>query len=215
VNLSAHNLCKTYNGQKVLRDCSLSVAEGECVLLRGPSGAGKSTLLRILALLEQADSGSVFHGERHWDASQKLPGSPYPFLTVVFQQLFLWPNLTMGQNLSIVLTHRPNGDPTGRWMETLERLGIAELLQRLPHECSLGEQQRLAIARCLLSDARFLLLDEPSSALDKANRGILVEELNAATSLGRGIFLVTHDERGFDSIAGQVLELEDGKLRPL
>ena len=169
--LSGQSIYKSYGKQEALHDCSLSVAAGQCVLLRGPSGAGKSTLLRILALLEQGNSGSVFHGTKQWDVGRKPAGSPYPFLTVVFQQLFLWPNLTLGQNLSIVLTGRLNAAPPTRWMEMLERLSIAELLQRLPHECSLGERQRLAIARALLSEARFLLLDEPSSALDRANRG--------------------------------------------
>jgi ABC-type sugar transport system ATPase subunit len=213
VILSGQNICKSYGGQKILFDCSLNVTAGQCVLLRGPSGAGKSTLLRILALLEQGDSGNVFHGEKRWEVSQRPTGSPYPFLTVVFQQLFLWPNLTLGQNLSLVLTHRPNSAPTRRWMEMLERFRIADLLPRLPHECSLGERQRLAIARSILSDARFLLLDEPSSALDKANRGILVEELKTATARDRGVLLITHDDHGYDTIADQSFELENGRLR--
>ena len=210
--LSAENIRKSYGSEQVLRDCSLEVQSGECLLLRGPSGAGKSTLLRTLALLEPADSGTVIHGDRRFDVAQKHLDSPYPFLTVVFQQLFLWPNLTMGQNLSIVLTHRPNAALPSAALEMLERLSIARLLHQRPHECSLGQRQRLALARAFLSGAQFLLLDEPSSALDRANLGILVQELKAAVLQGRGILLVTHDDRGFDSVAHRALELEDGRL---
>lgn len=212
MTLSAENVCKTYGKRSVLEDCSLSVCAGQCVLLRGPSGGGKSTFLRILALLESADSGFVSHDERRWEVSSPQAASPYPFLTVVFQQLFLWPNLTMEQNLSIVLKHHPNLPLSLQEKETLERLSIGNLLARRPHECSLGERQRLAIARSLLSEARFLLFDEPTSALDRVNRGIFVQELTTALASNRGVLLVTHDDQGFARIADQSFELENGRL---
>jgi ABC-type lipoprotein export system ATPase subunit len=188
---------------------------GQCSLIRGPSGGGKSTFLRILALLEPANSGRVTHGDRSWNVNSVQKDSPYPFLTLVFQQLFLWPNLSLGQNLSIVLAGRPN-DPLPRAaLGLLERLSIAHLLDRFPHECSLGERQRVAIARSLLSPTQFLLLDEPSSALDQANLRILVEELKAATAKDRGVLIVTHDERGYNGIVDQSFELENGRLREL
>ena len=190
----------------------MSVSSGQCVLLRGPSGGGKSTLLRILALLEPADSGYVCHDERRWEANLVAEASAYPFLTVVFQQLFLWPNLTMAQNLSMVLKHHPDAPLPPIAIETLERLTIETLLDRYPHECSLGERQRLALTRSLLSEAHFLLLDEPSSALDRVNRGILVQELIAARARNRGVLLVTHDDHGFDEIADESFELENGRL---
>jgi ABC-type sugar transport system ATPase subunit len=213
--LSAEKICKRYGEREILKDVSLKVRAGQCVLLRGPSGGGKSTLLRILALLEPADSGYVLHDERRWEASVPLSKvSSYPFLTVVFQQLFLWPNLTMAQNLSIVLGHHPNAPLPPIAIEMLERFTIAHLLARRPHECSLGERQRLALARSLLSDALFLLLDEPSSALDRANRSILIQELTTATVANRGVLLITHDDHGFDEIADQSFELENGRLEP-
>jgi len=215
VILSGQNIYKSYSGRPTLRNCSLSVASGQCLILRGPSGGGKSTLLRILALLEQADSGSVLHDDRRWEATQKHEVSPYPFLTMVFQQLFLWPNLTMAQNLSIVLTNHPKSPLSKTAMEMLERFSITGLLDRRPHECSLGERQRLAVARSLLSDARFLLLDEPSSALDTTNREVLIRELKGAMSRDRGVFLVTHDERGYNAIADECFELEDGQIQKL
>jgi ABC-type sugar transport system ATPase subunit len=215
VILSAESVSKSYGEHEVLRDFSLSVKAGECVVVRGPSGGGKSTLLRILALLEAADRGRVVHGERSWDVSRLQEVSAYPFLTLVFQQLFLWPNLTIGQNMSIVLAHRPNHPLPRGVMELLERLTISDLLGRRPHECSLGQRQRLAIARALLSDARFLLLDEPSSALDRANQNILLQELKVALDHDRGVLLITHDDHGYDQIADQSFELENGQLSRL
>jgi ABC-type lipoprotein export system ATPase subunit len=196
----------------LLSDCSLTVEEGEALTIRGVSGGGKSTLLRILARLEAADGGVVVHGNDRFDASTLDDSPPYPFLTLVFQQLFLWPNLTMAENLSLVLYGTRHVQFTSKEEDLLCRMGVDGLMLHRPHECSLGQQQRVAVARALLSNARFLLLDEPSSALDRANRMILAEELAAAKSAGRGIVIVTHDERDFDQIADHRLNLENGRL---
>ena len=97
----------------------------------------------------------------------------------------------------------------------LDRLDVGGLLAHLPHECSLGQNQRVAIARALLTPTRFLLLDEPSSALDRSSQKKVLVELAAAKQARRGLVIVTHDERSFDSLADQRLLLEDGRLRPL
>jgi ABC-type sugar transport system ATPase subunit len=215
VILAADHVSKKYGNQQVLRDCSLTVDSGQCVVLKGPSGGGKSTLLKILALLEPADDGIVIHDDLRWAPGVGTVRSPYPFLTVVFQQLFLWPNLKMAENLSIVLTAHPRRSLPRTAMELLKRLEVDKLMDRYPHECSLGQRQRIAIARAILSDARFLLLDEPSSALDRTNREVLIAELKSVLASDRGVLLITHDERGYDELASQSFELENGHLRPL
>jgi ABC-type sugar transport system ATPase subunit len=213
MSLRAEGLVKRYGKQTILDDCSLTVNAGGCLLLRGPSGSGKSTLLRTLAFLENADSGAVVHGEQRWPA-QELPAdiSPYPFLTVVFQQLFLWPNLTISQNVSLVLQQKLNVPMNDSATQIFDRFRIRGLIQRLPHECSLGERQRIALARAFLSKAQFLLLDEPSSALDSTNRETLVELLREAKLAHRGLLLITHDDTTFDSLADDCLVLENGHL---
>jgi ABC-type sugar transport system ATPase subunit len=214
MRIAAERVCKRYE-TIVLDDCSLAVEAGGCLIIRGPSGGGKSTLLRILALLEPADSGAVVHGEQSWQPSEIGAIDPYPLLTLVFQQLFLWPHLTIAQNFSLVLSHRNDGVVSAECQALLDRLDIGHLLARRPHECSLGQRQRVAISRALLSPVRFLLLDEPSSALDRTSQQQVVAELAAAKRGGRGLVVVTHDERAFDQLADERLLLEGGRLRAL
>ena len=103
--LSAQNVNKRYGKRVVLR--LLNHDKYRAMLAdSGTERRRKVDIVRFLALLEQADSGKVIHGDRNWDASRLIKTSAYPFLTLVFQQLFLWPNLTMGENISIALTRQ-------------------------------------------------------------------------------------------------------------
>lgn len=213
MTLACLSINKSYSID-VLRDCSLSVAAGECVHLSGPSGGGKSTLLRVLALVEAAQSGTVVHGDRRYDVSNSYRGPIHPFLTLVFQQLFLWPNLTMQANLALPLYGDPRATLDQRAFELLQRFDIAHVLASRPHECSLGQRQRLALARAILADTSFLLLDEPTSALDRANAAILVAELQLSKRRGQGIVVVSHDEALFADIADRWFVVENGLLVP-
>lgn len=215
--LACFNVSKRYGAIEVLHDCSLSVSPGSCVLVRGPSGGGKSTLLRILALLEPANAGRVVHGgeEFHFLPAKGRPlraSAPFPFLTLVFQQLFLWPHMTMRENIAIVLSGDRHASLTADATDLLARFEVEQTLDRKPHECSLGQRQRVAIARAILTPTSFLLLDEPSSALDKASKVTVIEELAKAKAGGRGLLVVTHDERDFDELADACYELENGVL---
>jgi ABC-type lipoprotein export system ATPase subunit len=212
--LSGEGISKKYS-LEVLNHCSLSVRAGQCVIVSGPSGGGKSTLLRIMALLETADSGTVCHDQRRYDSTREHRGPIYPFLTLVFQRLFLWPNLTMADNLSLVLEGHVGAQPSEQALGLLERLAIREILPRYPHECSVGQQQRLALSRAILSDARFLLLDEPTSALDRVSSKLLAAELAREKATGRGFLIVSHDETTFKDLADERYLLEHGTLTSL
>jgi ABC-type sugar transport system ATPase subunit len=212
MRLSCTALHKRYGNNHVLNDCSFSVGLGECAVIRGPSGGGKSTLLRVLALAEHAEHGEVLYGDTiyaaNWGKDQSPPEhAAYPFLTMVFQQLFLWPNLSVSENLGIVL-----GPLADAAIALLDRLGVAHLLNSFPHECSLGQRQRVVVARAILSPASFLLLDEPTSALDRDNREILATELKSALQSDRGLVIVSHDERDFKTLASEIYEMQNGVL---
>ena len=134
---------------------------------------------------------------------------------MVFQQIYLWPNLTVGENISIVVDRQRRRAVSPEARVLLERLHVAETLDKRPAQCSLGQRQRVAVARAVLSGARFLLLDEPTSALDRRNRADMVDVLAEVKKDGRGLLVVSHDERDFEAIADCAFELDDGVLTAL
>ena len=217
MRLGCHSLAKGFRGRAVLKRCSVEVRAGECVIVRGRSGGGKSTLLRCLSLLIAPDAGVVFHGDvqHEFPSTSNNGASVYPLLTVVFQQIYLWPNLTIGENISIVVDRqrRRSVSPAARVL--LDRLHVAETIDKRPAQCSLGQRQRVAVARAVLSGATFLLLDEPTSALDRRNRADMVEVLAEVKKAQRGLLVVSHDERDFESIADWAFELDEGVLTAL
>jgi ABC-type lipoprotein export system ATPase subunit len=136
-------------------------------------------------------------------------------LTVVFQQLYLWPNLTIAENISLVTQRNRYAPLTEIELAMLDRLNISEIAAKHPHHCSLGQRQRATVARALLTQARFLLMDEPTSALDRHNRTVMAAALSEARATGRGFLIISHDERDFESVATSTFELDGGVLRPL
>ena len=168
--------------RNIIESLDLAVAEGEIVVVVGGSGRGKTTLLHALAGLNQPTSGEVV-----------VESSG-----LVFQQPLLLPWLTVRQNVRLGLRFKANRaqrrDSDVAVDRLLQRLGIAELANRLPAELSGGQAQRVAIARTIVTQPRLLLLDEPFSALDAATRaGLQSWLLGLRADLGLTIVLVTHD----------------------
>ena len=171
-------------------------------------------MLRCLSLLVAPDAGVVIHGdvEHTFPANGRSAAQVYPFLTVVFQQIHLWPNLTIAENVSIVVDGQKRRTVGPATRALFERMHVDETFDKRPAQCSLGQRQRVAVARAVLSGATVLLLDEPTSALDRRNRAEMVAVLSEAKAAGRGLLVVSHDERDFESIADRAFELDDGVL---
>lgn len=212
--LACTSISKHFAGRQVLRDCELKVPLSACTVIRGPSGGGKSTLLKILALLEPADAGVVTHDQTSYEfpLARQFPVSVFPYLTLVFQQLYLWPNLTIRENIVLVIDGDRRRQLGESAKELLQRFAIQDVVDLRPHECSLGQRQRVAIARALLTQAKYILLDEPTSALDRVNRDAVFSALNEAKMQGRGLLVVSHDERNVEKIADSYYELENAQL---
>src|SRR5690349_7504488 len=158
------NISKHFGNTKVVDDLSLTINDGEFVVLLGPSGCGKTTTLRMLAGLETVSSGDILvNGERVNDVPPQ-----HRDLAMVFQSYALYPHMTIAENIGYPLQVRKLDKNTRdeQVKRVAEMLEIDELLQRKPRELSGGERQRVALARAIVREPRAYLMDEPLSNLD-------------------------------------------------
>lgn len=211
----ADNITKILGGRKVLTGVSANIEPGTITALIGPSGAGKSTLLRAMSLLDPPDEGKVTIDGREYSyplRSDAAPASPWPRLTVVFQQLFLWPHLTVRRNITLSL-ERVNGNADHAYVEELiDLLAMREFVDRYPNEVSLGQRQRAAIARALALRPAYLLMDEITSALDVEYVAALLDHLRVLRNRGVGILLITHFIGFAKRAADHILFMETGRI---
>jgi putative spermidine/putrescine transport system ATP-binding protein len=208
------NLRRAFGPTVALDDFDLSVRAGEFVALLGPSGCGKTTALRVLAGLEDADSGQVLVGGRDITA---LPANRRD-MGMVFQAYSLFPHLTALENVEfgLKLRRRPGADRRSRATEMLELVGIGTFAGRYPHQLSGGQQQRVALARALAIRPQVLLLDEPLSALDAKVRVQLRDEIKRIqTEVGTTTLFVTHDQEEALAVADRVGVMRAGRLEQL
>lgn len=190
---------------------TLGVAPGEVVALLGPSGCGKSSLLRAVAGLEPAADGTIT-----WDGSD-LAGVPVHRrgFGLMFQDGQLFPHRDVGGNVEFGLrmARAPRAERDARVRELLDVVGLAGYERRSVATLSGGEQQRVALARALAPRPLLLLLDEPLSALDRALRERLADDLRAAlTATGTTALLVTHDHDEAFAVADRVAVMDAGRL---
>ncbi|GAA4451355.1 sulfate/molybdate ABC transporter ATP-binding protein [Nibrella saemangeumensis] len=193
-------------------DVSFTIAEGEFLALYGPSGAGKTTVLRMLAGLEQPESGYIrSNGQTWFDHRQHLwVGPRHRAVGVVFQDYALFPNMTIREQLRFALPDQRNR----ALVDTLlEMMSLTELANRRPTVLSGGQQQRVALARAVARQPRLLLLDEPLSALDTETRLRLQEEISQVHKQFKlTTVLVSHDNAEIIRLADRVISLQAGKI---
>jgi len=223
VILEAHHLTRTYplGASKVdaLRGVSLSVEAGEFVALMGPSGSGKSTLLQVLGGLDRPTSGEVWLEGRDLsvlsdDEATLLRRDRTGF---VFQSFNLIPLLTVVENVALPFTIA-GGDPNRgelkqRIAEALELVDLTGKERYKPDQLSAGEQQRVAVARALVTRPALLFADEPTGNLDYTTGTEILDALfRSCVERGQTIVLVTHDSKAA-AYADRVLVVGDGQIR--
>jgi iron(III) transport system ATP-binding protein len=212
--LSIVHVTKTFGDLVALNDVSLNVNEGEFVCLLGPSGCGKTTLLRIIAGLEEQNSGEVHQAGQdisRWPPRKRDFG-------IVFQSYALFPNLTASQNVAYGLESRKLAKQkiAARVEELLELIGLPDVGQKYPSQLSGGQQQRIALARALATSPGLLLLDEPLSALDARVRVSLRLEIKRLQHrLGVTTVFVTHDQEEALVMADRIVVMNQGCIEQI
>ncbi len=213
-SLTLKNVTKSFGTVLALDNFNLEIRVGELVALLGPSGCGKTTALRVVAGLENQDSGKVHVGEK--DLSQ-TPAHKRN-MGMVFQAYSLFPNLTVEENVAFGLQMRKvSKHERKKKAETLlELVGLPTHSQRFTYQLSGGQQQRVALARALAFEPEILLLDEPLSALDAQVRVNLREEIRRLQlSLGTTTLFVTHDQEEAMAISDRVGVMNHGQLEQI
>jgi sn-glycerol 3-phosphate transport system ATP-binding protein len=190
---------------------SLTAEEGSLLVLLGPSGCGKSTTLRLIAGLEQPDSGIVRIGGV--DVTHLTPAERK--ITMVFQSYALFPHLSVAENIVFGLRVRriSRAVRDARLKRVAEIVGLSQLLNRKPSQLSGGQRQRVALGRAIIAEARVCLMDEPLSNLDAKLRQEMRTEIRALQQrLGMTMVYVTHDQTEAMTMADRVVLMHDGRV---
>ena len=209
--LALRNIVREYGPVRVIHGIDLDVAEGEFVVFVGPSGCGKSTLLRIIAGLDQPNSGDVLiDGVRVNERRAAERG-----LAMVFQSYALYPHMTVRQNLAFGLENQrmAQGEIDRRVGDAARMLQIEHLLGRKPGQLSGGQRQRVAIGRTVTREPGIFLFDEPLSNLDAELRVQMRVELSALHKrLKATMIYVTHDQTEAMTMADRIVVLRGGRV---
>jgi len=200
---------------RAVDDVSLTIDDGEFVVVEGPSGSGKTTMLQLLGGLDRPSEGvALWNGDDLGRMSERqLADRRLHDFGFVFQQFNLIPTLTAAENVEAALA--PAGmsgtERAERTSSLLDRVGLADRAGHLPTQLSGGQQQRVAMARALANDPKVILADEPTGNLDSTTSTEIVTMLARLADDGRTVIIITHD-RDVAAAAPRVLHIRDGRV---
>ncbi|MDE7106264.1 MAG: sn-glycerol-3-phosphate ABC transporter ATP-binding protein UgpC, partial [Anaeroplasmataceae bacterium] len=211
--LNLKNINKIYpNGVQAVFDFNLDIEDKEFIVFVGPSGCGKSTTLRMIAGLEDITSGELYiDGELMNNVNPKDRG-----IAMVFQSYALYPHMTVYNNMAFGLQLRrvPRDEIERRVAEAARILGLEKFLDRYPRQLSGGQNQRVALGRAIVRNAKVFLMDEPLSNLDAKLRVTMRGELTKLhRNLGSTTIYVTHDQIEAMTMASRIVVMRDGRIQ--
>ncbi len=214
--IQIQNVCKTFDRGKTvaLRNVSMTVPQGQVVVIIGPSGSGKSTLLRCINHLEVPDSGTVIVDGVPLTAAENI-NKVRMEVGMVFQQFNLFPHLTVLDNIVLaqrIVRKRTRAEATAIAMELLHKVGIPEKANAYPGQLSGGQQQRVAIARALAMQPKIMLFDEPTSALDPEMIKEVLDVMLALACEGMTMVVVSHEMGFARNAAKRIIFMDDGQI---
>ncbi len=211
----AEDVHKWYGKFHALQGVSLTVNQGEVVVIMGPSGSGKSTFIRTFNALEEYQQGRITidgielsHDVKNIDAIRREVG-------MVFQQFNLFPHLTVLQNITLAPTwvrKKTKAEAQDIALQLLERVGILEQANKYPGQLSGGQQQRVAIARALAMQPKIMLFDEPTSALDPEMVREVLDAMRSLAKSGMTMVVVTHEVGFAREVADRIVLMDGGTL---
>ncbi len=212
--IESNNLTKYYgNGEsrfKALDGVSISIKNGEFIVILGASGSGKSTFLNVISGLEKSDGGTVAYDDRQLNKmnEKELTKFRRDNTAYIFQQYYLLPHLNVEKNVRMGADLNSNKD----YLKFIEAVGLSEKRKKFPSELSGGEQQRVAIARALAKNPKVLFLDEPTGALDEnTGRQVLDYIIRLHEKQGFTMIMVTHNSNIAET-ADRIIKMNSGKI---
>ena len=213
--LEIEHLVKRFGGQTVLKDISLSVHEGEVIVVVGPSGCGKSTLLRCINALEEIQGGKIRLKGAEVSGKSKNLAKIRQRVGMVFQSYELFPHLNVLDNIILAPTkvqNRSREEAKEEAMTLLSRVGLREKAESFPRQLSGGQKQRVAIVRALCMSPDVLLFDEPTSALDPEMVGEVLDVMKTLANDGMTMVVVTHEMGFAKEVGNRVIFMDQGRV---
>lgn len=209
------NVTAAFNGHNVLEDVSVLINPAEFVFVVGATGSGKSTFLRLIYMDVMPAKGSVIVGKFN---SQTITRREKPHLRrtlgIVFQDFRLLEDRTVFDNVAFTLhvTGTPGKDIKKSVLRALADVGLSHQRNKMAHELSGGEQQRVVIARALVNNPLFLLADEPTGNLDPTTSWDIIQLLKTINTRGTAVIMATHNHELVKKVNERVLEIRDGRV---
>jgi len=210
-SVSLRGVSKRFGDLIAVAEMDLDIASGEFFTMLGPSGCGKTTTLRMIAGFEEPTTGQIYIDGQ---SVENLPAHKRPTNTV-FQSYALFPHLSVGENVAFGLRRKgvDKREIDRRVREELERVGLAQHINRKPAQLSGGMQQRVALARALVNLPKVLLLDEPLGALDlKLRKGLQIQLKRIQREVGITFIYVTHDQEEALTMSDRIAVMNEGRI---
>ena len=213
--IKIESVVKEFGDNRVLDGLSLSVREGEVVVIVGPSGCGKSTLLRCINGLEPIQGGEItFRGQKVDGNSRSIVGIRQK-VGMVFQNYELFPHMTILENIvlsPVLVQKRGRKEVEEEAMQLLSRVSLEEKRDSFPRELSGGQKQRVAIVRALCMHPEVLLFDEVTAALDPEMVREVLDVMLTLARQGRTMVIVTHEMSFAKAVADRVIFIDEGSI---
>ena len=209
--INLKNIKKSFGKNTVIQDLSVDINDGELIVIVGPSGCGKSTLLRMIAGLEEVNSGDIIINNKNVNNLEPMERN----IAMVFQNYALYPHMTVFENMSygLKIQKTPKDEINSRVKEAAEILELSELLERKPNQLSGGQRQRVAMGRAIVRKPDVFLFDEPLSNLDaKLRVQMRLEIKKLQRKLNVTSLYVTHDQVEAMTLADKMIVMNEGNV---